>query len=161
MNGSVDLSVQNSSNQLSRVTQTGLARDQPLGLILKEAGLLNDEEIARLVCHARASGMRFGEAAIALGLVRPEDLKTILAYQFDLPLVIPGEHRIDREVIAAHESFHPVLDDLRELRDQLMLRWSALGRSEPRTVALIGVARAEGRSFLAANLAVVFAQTGL
>jgi receptor protein-tyrosine kinase len=161
MNGSVDLSVQYASNQLSRVTQTGLARDQPLGLILKEAGLLNDEEIDRIVCHARASGMRFGEAAIALGLVRPEDLKTILAYQFDLPLVIPGEHRIDREVIAAHESFHPVLDDLRELRDQLMLRWSALGPSEPRTVALIGVARAEGRSFLAANLAVVFAQTGL
>ena len=106
MSGSVDLSVQNSSNQLSRVTPTGIVRDQPLGSILKEAGLLNDEEIDRIVCHARASGMRFGEAAIALGLLLPEDLKTLLAYQFDLPLVIPGEHRIDREVIAAHESFH-------------------------------------------------------
>ena len=45
MNGPVDLSVQHSSNRLSRVTQTGVARDQPLGLILREAGLLNDEEI--------------------------------------------------------------------------------------------------------------------
>ena len=45
MNGPVDLSVQHSSNRLSRVTQTGVARDQPLGLILREAGLLNDGKL--------------------------------------------------------------------------------------------------------------------
>ena len=161
MNGSVDLSVQRSSPWLSRLTQTGYARNQPLGRILREVGLLNDEEIDRILCHAKASGMRFGDAAVALGLVRPEDLKAILAYQFNLPLVVPGEHRIDREVIAAHESFHPVLDDLRELRDQLLLRWRGQEAGGHRTVALVGVARAEGRSFLSANLAVTFAQLGL
>jgi protein-tyrosine kinase len=161
MNGSVDLSVQRSSTWLSRLTQTGYARNQPLGRILREVGLLNDEEIDRILCHAKASGMRFGDAAVALGLVRPEDLKAILAYQFNLPLVIPGEHRIDREVIAAHESFHPVLDDLRELRDQLLLRWRSQDPTGHRSVALVGVARAEGRSFLSANLAVTFAQLGM
>lgn len=161
MNGSVDLSFQPPSTRLNLLTQTGYARDQPLGLILREAGLLNDGEIDRILCHAKASGMRFGDAAIALGLVRPEDLKSILAYQFNLPLVIPGEHRIDREVIAAHESFHPVLDDLRELRDQLLLRWRTQDPTEHRTVALVGVARAEGRSFVSANLAVTFAQLGM
>jgi len=161
MNGTVDFGPMLSEARLSQPSVTVTARDRPIGLILNESGLVTVEEVERIIRHARSSGSRFGDAAVELGLVSREDLRQVLAYQFNLPLAIAGEHRIDREVIAAHESFHPVIDDLRELRDQLLLRWFSGDGPEYRTIAMIGAGRREGRTFLAANLAVTFAQLGL
>ena len=47
---------------------------------------------------------------------------------------------------------------LRSLRSQLMLRWFNIGN---KSLALIGTNMGEGCSYLAANLAIVFAQLGL
>jgi protein-tyrosine kinase len=47
---------------------------------------------------------------------------------------------------------------LRSLRSQLMLRWFNMGN---KTLALVGTNLGEGCSYLAANLAVIFAQLGL
>ena len=47
---------------------------------------------------------------------------------------------------------------LRSLRSQLMLRWFNLGN---KSLALVGTNMGEGCSYLAANLAIVFAQLGL
>ena len=47
---------------------------------------------------------------------------------------------------------------VRSLRSQLMLRWFNLGN---KSLALVGASAGEGCSYLAANLAVVFAQLGL
>ena len=148
-------------HEVSQPTPRDRGRERPIGQILHESGLISSEEVDRILCHARASGIRFGEAAVALGLVRPTDLKMVLAYQFNLDLVRDGECHIDREVIAAHESFHPVLDDLRALRDQLLLRWHAQQAPGVATLAVLGTQRGDGRSFTAANLAVTFAQVGL
>jgi receptor protein-tyrosine kinase len=48
---------------------------------------------------------------------------------------------------------------MRAIRGQLMLRWFDLSEQR-QTLAVIGSQRGEGRSWLAANLAVVFAQLG-
>jgi receptor protein-tyrosine kinase len=48
---------------------------------------------------------------------------------------------------------------MRAIRGQLMLRWFDLSEQR-QTLAIIGSQRGEGRSWLAANLAVVFAQLG-
>jgi receptor protein-tyrosine kinase len=49
------------------------------------------------------------------------------------------------------------VEPLRALRDQLVQRWFDADR---KALALVGGGRKEGRSFIAANLAVVFAQLG-
>jgi receptor protein-tyrosine kinase len=66
---------------------------------------------------------------------------------------------VSEEVVAAYEPFSPQVEALRAVRSQLMLRWLD---SEPasKALAILSAAREEGRSFIAANLAVVFAQVG-
>jgi receptor protein-tyrosine kinase len=61
--------------------------------------------------------------------------------------------------VAAYQPFSPRVEQLRAVRSQLMLRW--FDKSEQRqTLAVVGAEKGEGRSYLAANLAVVFSQLG-
>jgi chain length determinant protein tyrosine kinase EpsG len=66
---------------------------------------------------------------------------------------------VSKELVAAWDPFHPVVEELRALRTQLLIRWHnpEAGR---RTLAICSPNAREGRSFIAANLAVVFSQLG-
>jgi protein-tyrosine kinase len=66
---------------------------------------------------------------------------------------------VSSQLVAAAEPLHPRTEQLRALRTQLLIRWSNLGAA-PRALALISPNSSEGRSYLAANLAVLFAQLG-
>ena len=66
---------------------------------------------------------------------------------------------VSSQLVAAAEPLHPRTEQLRALRTQLLIRWSNLGTA-PRALALISPNSSEGRSYLAANLAVLFAQLG-
>ena len=66
---------------------------------------------------------------------------------------------MSRDVIAAVEPFSQVVEQLHVLRSQLMLRWFN-GEPGHKALAITSVDRREGRSFIAANLAMVFAQIG-
>lgn len=135
-------------------------RDRPIGAILLDAGLIRLHDVERIVAHQREKKLRFGDAAVSLGLVKADDLRAALAYQFDYPVLAPGNSRISREVLAAFDARHPVLDEVRALRNQLLLRWlTAEGRCN-RVVAVVSPDCGDGRSFVAANLAVTFSQMG-
>jgi len=135
-------------------------RDRSLGAILLDAGLIKLDDVERILATQREHGLRFGDAAVKLGVVTEAALKHALAYQFDYPVLAPGEAPVSREVFAAYEAHHPVLDDLRALRNQILLRWLTAENQRNRTVAIMGVGRGEGRTFIAANLAVTFSQMG-
>ncbi len=60
---------------------------KPIGQILKEQGLLDDDKIAEVSRHQYQHGGLFGEAAIALGFVGEVDVTRALAKQHDLPFV--------------------------------------------------------------------------
>jgi receptor protein-tyrosine kinase len=66
---------------------------------------------------------------------------------------------VSEEVVAAYQPFSAQTEQMRAIRGQLMLRWFDLSEQR-QTLAVIGSQRGEGRSWLAANLAVVFAQLG-
>jgi chain length determinant protein tyrosine kinase EpsG len=101
--------------------------------------------------------VRFGDAAIALKLVSADDIQQVLARQFDYPYLSPGDSTVSPEVIAAWSPFSKQVEALRALRSQLLLRWFT---EERRSLAIVSPGRGEGRSHLAANLAVVFSQMG-
>ena len=133
-----------------------------LGHILMEAGRLSREDVEAVLKEQRAVGGRFGKTALRLGLVSQTDLDRALARQYDYAYLPPHSGLLAPEVVVAYQPFGNVAEPLRTLRTQLALRWLERGRGcvERPSLAVTGVGRGEGRSFVAANLAVMFAQNG-
>ncbi|MCK9986472.1 MAG: protein-tyrosine kinase [Azoarcus sp.] len=136
------------------------AGEQPLGAILMAAGRLRADENERILRLQRDRGLRFGDAAVELGLASERDIRYAMARQFEYSCLQPGESAVSASVVAAFDPFSAQTEALRALRSQLMLRWfdPAAGR---KTLAIVSAARGEGRSWMAANLAVAFSQLAL
>jgi len=82
-----------------------------------------------------------------------------LSMQFDYPYLSGPGRPVSDEVLVAYRPFSAEGERLRSLRSQLQLRW--FDEAGKRTaLAITGTRRGEGRSHLAANLAVTFAQAG-
>src|SRR5947208_9107879 len=137
-----------------------LARyDRRIGSILAEEGKLGVEGIEQVMQLQQTNGLRFGEAALRLGLITEDDLRCAVARQYDLPHLLPGNESISGELVVAYEPFHPRAEELRALRTQLLMRWSRAGVRH-RALAIASPGPGEGRSYVTANLAVVFSQLG-
>ncbi len=141
-------------------TTQGLSNaERSIGAILIDAGRLKPEEAERILRAQRELNLRFGDAAIHLGLLSEADIRQALSCQFDYPYLGRGEAALADEVLAAYNPFAPQVEALRALRSQLMLRWFD-GEAERHSLAITSPGRGEGRSWLTANLAVVFSQLG-
>ena len=133
--------------------------DSRIGSILALDGKLGTRDIDQVMELQRAEGWRFGEAAQRLGLITADDVRCAIAKQYDLPHLLPGNESLSSELVVAYEPFHPRAEELRALRTQLSIRWSNTG-TRHRTLAIVSPGSGEGRSYLAANLAVVFSLLG-
>lgn len=147
---------------VAEAAHVSLERDRSsrtLGALLVDAGRLSAEDALRIVERQRASGERFGEAGIALRLLDDTDVSFALARQFAMPDPGLARQSLDPSLVAALRPVDPVTEGLRALRSQLLLRGAA---EEPGAfgVAVLGIGRGDGRSFVAANLAILFAQLG-
>jgi protein-tyrosine kinase len=134
-------------------------QDRRIGAILAEQGKLGLRDIERVLELQQRQGSRFGEAALRVGLITKEDLQSALAAQYDFPNLLPGTGGISTEVVVAYEPFHPRAEELRALRSELLIRWSK-AEVQHRMLAIVSPGRGEGRSYVAANLAVLFSQLG-
>jgi len=133
--------------------------DRLIGTILVESGKLTAEQVEKIARVQKDLGLRFGDAAKELGLLNAEDLDFAHARQYGYPCLRRGESHVAAEVVAAYQPQDPRVETLRALRSQLMLRWFA-AEGGRKTLAIVSPGRGEGRSYLAANLAVVFSQLG-
>lgn len=135
--------------------------NRTIGAILMDAGLLTPEHAEQILRLQRQNNLRFGEAAIRLGLLTEADVQYALARQFDYAYLRLSERNksVSEEVIAAYQPFSACADRMRAVRSQLLLRWFDK-REGRQTLTIVGTSRGEGRSYIAANLAVVFAQLG-
>jgi protein-tyrosine kinase len=131
--------------------------EQQIGGLLIDSGKLSPEDAERVLNLQKTAGLRFGEAAVKLGLVTEADIQRVLSAQFAYPYLHGTESGILPEVVAAYSPFSRQVETLRALRSQLMLRWFD---AERKLLAVVSPGRREGRSYLAANLAVVFSQLG-
>jgi len=134
-------------------------QDGRLGSILAEEGKIGAGDIERVLELQHIEGLRFGEAALRLGLIAADDLRSAVAKQYGLPHLLPGERSFSSELVVAYEPFHPRAEELRALRTQLLIRWSNAGIRQ-RMLAIVSPGSGEGRSYVAANLAAVFSQLG-
>ena len=131
--------------------------DTLIGDLLLMDGKLTESDVKRVVGVQRHEGIRFGEAAMRLGLVRDEDVDRALALQFDYPYIKDGVSNLDRRLLTAYEPASPATELFRSLRSELMLRWFS---DHQKSLAIASARGREGGSSVAANLAIVFAQLG-
>jgi len=133
--------------------------DHLIGGILIDAGRLKLEDAERILHLQREQGLLFGDAALKLGLLTEADIQFALSRQFNFPYLVRGESKVSEDLIAAYARAGPQLEALRALRSQLMLRWFDNDPAR-KALAIVSGERREGRSYIAANLAVVFSQLG-
>lgn len=130
-----------------------------IGAILVGEGRLSPSDVDKIERFAREQGLRFGDAAIQLQLLSKEDVDFAIARQFNYPiLTCGGPNGVGEEVIAAYRPESTSVEQLRALRSQLLFRWPR--DTTRKVIAVTSAERGDGRSWLAANLATVFAQIG-
>jgi protein-tyrosine kinase len=132
--------------------------DRPIGVILVDWGRLTYENAQRILDYQRKAGLPFGEAGIAMGLLGDGDVRQALALQFGQAYLEPGTG-LSRELVAAWQPDSEAVEHLRALRSQLMLRWFE-NKAGATALAVVSPGVGEGRSYLIANLAVLFSQLG-
>lgn len=135
------------------------APSRSIGSILVECGRLSSADADRIVEHQQHHSLQFGDAAIALRLLSKADIDYALAKQFDYAYLNNQDNSLSAELVAAYKPFSSVGENLRAVRSQLMLRWFNTDPTH-KVIAVVSPGKGEGRSFIAANLAIVFAQQG-
>ena len=160
----------------SAVADIGGAANKPIGAILAETHELSADQVERILAHQHTHGVRFGEAAIALGYSSTDDVLHALAAQFNYPYAPQDRRSSSPELVALNDPFSRQAEAFRAVRSQLMARvfhhdagaGAGLGlgvglgvaaRSQ-RAVAVVSPESGDGKTFFAANLAVVLAQLG-
>src|SRR5207249_8499529 len=94
-----------------------------IGAILMDEGKLTPSDAEQVLKRQRELGWRFGEAAIELNLITDTDLREALAKQYEFPYLVAGPDGVSKELVAAWDPFHPVVEELRTVRTQLLIRW--------------------------------------
>ncbi len=142
---------------MNTVVQSGAARS--IGTILVESGRLSSADANRIAEHQQQYSLQFGDAAIALDLLTKVDIDYALARQFDYAYLSQQDLSLSQDLVAAYRPFSKIGESLRAVRSQLMLRWFNTELTH-KVIAVVSPGKGEGRSFVAANLAIVFAQQG-
>jgi hypothetical protein len=79
-----------------------------LGAILIDGGQLKPEDAERVLQYQKQQNLRFGEAALRLGLISEADIQFALSRQFAYAYLrkTPGELRpLSDELVAAYQPF--------------------------------------------------------
>jgi chain length determinant protein tyrosine kinase EpsG len=127
-----------------------------IGLILLESGKINPQDADRIIKAQQEYNLRFGDAAVKLGLVSQDDILHAVSQQFSYSSLSSENSSVEREVYAAFTNNANELEQLRTLRSQLSLRWFS-----NHTSLVITSARSDtGVSNVVANLAVMFSRLG-
>lgn len=134
--------------------------NRSIGAILIDAGRLKTQDAEKILELQTVEGLRFGEAGLRLGVISENDILFALALQFNHPYIQTApQHALSERLVSAYRPFSAEGEKLRALRSQLQMRWFDEQRNN-RSLAIVSPASGDGRSYLAANLAIAFAQCG-
>lgn len=125
-------------------------------IIARRAGL-SGQDLQRIAAVQNQLGLGFIEAAMRLKLIDQSDLDVAMGTE-----PRPGSGLVPyakpvAELLGVHDPFEPYCEGIRTLRTELALR---VAPKESNVFAVLSPTRGEGRSRLAAELAIAFAQLG-
>jgi receptor protein-tyrosine kinase len=130
-----------------------------IGDILVANGRLSADDLQRILARQKQDKVNFGDAAMALKVLTQDDIDFALSKQFDYSYLSPSDSSLSPALVAAYKPISRVGENLRAVRSQLMLRWFN-GDPMHKILAVVSAASGDGKTFIAANLAIVFAQQG-
>ena len=133
--------------------------DRSIGAILIDSGKLSINDAEQILRLQQVEKLRFGDAGIKLGLLSELEIQHALASQYDYPYLQKGDGAVSDKLVAAYNPYSHQVELLRTLRSQLMIR-RFTGQPNRKMLSIVSPERGEGRSFIAANLAIVFSQLG-
>ena len=158
----------------------GPATDREMRSALISAGYLGSESLQKVDEHARTSNLSLADAVIALGIATAKEIEDALVWhrrteKERVPSFIEAairkessrrqlvvregaEVRAGKKLLFAHDPYNPRSETMRALRTELLLRCQA--DSKGIVIAVLSPSSGEGRSLLAAELAIAFAQLG-
>ncbi|MEI2414836.1 polysaccharide biosynthesis tyrosine autokinase [Orrella sp. JC864] len=128
-----------------------------MGERLVSAGLLNAEQVERIIGLQQSQGLRFGEAAIRLGYLTERDIQSALSEQFNYANALQAQRGVDRSLAIAHAPFGREAEAVRQVRAEISLR---LGERRRFSLSVVSPNQGEGKSYLAASLALAYSQSG-
>ncbi|MBK6854898.1 MAG: polysaccharide biosynthesis tyrosine autokinase [Burkholderiales bacterium] len=147
------------NNTTDDVHPVAQQQDRSIGDIIREIKGLSEEQIVAIAEHQKTSGLRFGDAAVALGLASDQDVIFALSQQFHYPYTPESRRKLNSELVTAVQPFSRQAEAFRAIRSQLMMR--VFAPSEPkRALAIVSPDSGDGKTFFTANLGVVLAQLG-
>ena len=133
--------------------------DRVIGEIIGRTNQITTEQVEKVLAYQKETGLRFGEAAVALGFVSNEEVLFALAQQFHYPYSPVDKQKLNPELVSAVQPFSKQAEAFRAIRGQVLLR--VFPEGEPRrALAVISANAGDGKTFFAANLAIVLAQIG-
>ncbi len=133
--------------------------ERTIGNIIADAKRWPADKVGEVLAYQRQHQMRFGEAAVAMGLATDDDVLFALSQQFHYPYASGERRDLNPELVAAVQPFSQQAEAFRAIRSQLLMRM--FSPDEPkRALAVVSPEPGDGKTFFAANLAVSLAQLG-
>jgi len=133
--------------------------ERPIGHILREKLGLTEIQVEQILAHVQSTGLRFGDAAVDLGLASHDVVLEALSEQFGYPYASEDRRRLSPELVTLNQPFSTQAEAFRAIRSQVVMR--VFNENEQkRALAVVSPASGDGKTFFCANLAVTLAQAG-
>lgn len=145
-------------NDLAKPIDKESNETQRIGAMLVAKGKLNAKDIVAVARTQTQQGLRFGEAAVQLGLVARADVNAVLAEQFAYTLPPAQGTRLDPRLTMLFQPASTQAEAIRSLRSELLVRQVHPHPQQP--LAVIGCDASAEIALTTANLAIGFAQLG-
>lgn len=119
---------------------------------------LSNATVADIIRVQAMLGLSFREAAIRLGHVSQTEVDSATKSHQRLPVIRTDLAQPAQDLLLVHQPDHPRSEQIRTLRTELLLRHES--DDSANIMAVLSPSAGEGRSQLAAELAIAFAQLG-
>lgn len=138
-----------------------IVNERLIGALLDAKAALGAEKVQQILEFARSKDLRFGEAAVALGLVTQDQVLHALSEQFGYAYSSEERRQLMPELVGLNQPFSMQAEAIREIRSQIMARIYNGNLGQPRpALAVVSPASGDGKTFFSANIAVSLAQVG-
>ena len=142
-------------------SEDSMVNQRLIGALLEAENALGAEKVQQVLDFAHTKGLRFGEAAVALGLVSQDQVLRALSAQFGYAYASEERRQLMPELVGLNQPFSMQAEAFREIRSQLMARLytDSVGQARP-GLAVVSPSTGDGKTFFSANIAVSLAQVG-
>lgn len=135
-------------------------KTKAIGELIRDARNLTADDLDQISRYQRENNLRFGEAAIALGLADAEDVLQALSQQFKYAYADEEHRKSTPELVMLNQPFGHQAEAFRATRSQILMRTQSETKETRRPLAVVSPDSGDGKTYFCANLAVALAQLG-